>query len=87
MAMEQSTTSNQIFIDPVCLMKVAPGKKNIVFTHQMRTYYFCAESCRKAFEANPDKYLESMSSKRKGWWSRYLDRLNRATGGKPPKCH
>ncbi len=85
--MEQSTTSNQIFIDPVCLMKVAPGKKNIVFTHQMRTYYFCAESCRKAFEANPDKYLESMSFKRKGWWSRYLDRLNRATGGKPPKCH
>jgi YHS domain-containing protein len=87
MAMEQSTTSNQIFIDPVCLMKVAPCKKNIVFTHRMRTYYFCAESCRKAFVANPDKYLESMSSERKGWWSRYLDRLNRATGGKPPKCH
>jgi Cu+-exporting ATPase len=84
--MGKTTTPNQKFIDPVCLMKVAPGKKNLVFTHQMRTYYFCAESCRKTFEANPDKYLESMFPKRKGWWGRYLERLNKATGGKPPKC-
>jgi YHS domain-containing protein len=84
--MGQSTTSNQILIDPVCLMKVAPAKKNLMFIHQMRTYYFCAESCRKAFEANPEKYLESKSPKRKGWWGRYLERLNKATGGKPPRC-
>jgi uncharacterized membrane protein len=25
--------------------------------------------------------------KRKGLWGRYLDRLNKATGGKPPCCH
>jgi YHS domain-containing protein len=87
MAMGQSKVSSQIFIDPVCLMKVVPGKKDFTFTYQMRTYYFCAESCLKSFEADPEKYLESMSIKRKGWWSRYLDRLNRATGGKPPKCH
>jgi len=85
--MGQSKISNQIFIDPVCLMKVAPGKKDLKFTYQMRTYYFCAESCLKSFETDPDKYLEPKSPKRKGLWGRYLDRLNRATGGKPPKCH
>ena len=85
--MGQSKISNQIFIDPVCLMKVAPGKKDLKFTYQMRTYYFCAESCLKSFETDPDKYLEPKSPKRKGLWGHYLDRLNRATGGKPPKCH
>jgi len=85
--MEQSKISSRIFIDPVCLMKVAPGRKDLTFTYRMRTYYFCAESCLKSFEANPEKYLESMTTKRKGWWNRYLDRLNKVTGGKPPKCH
>lgn len=85
--MKQLKISNQIFIDPVCFMKIAIGENILAFTYKMRTYYFCAESSLKSFEANPDKYLESTSSKTKGWWSRYLDRLNRATGGKPPKCH
>ena len=85
--MEQSKISSQIFIDPVCLMKVAPGKKDLAYTYQMRTYDFCAESCLKSFEADPEKYLESIPIKRKGWWSRYLDRLNKAIGGKPPRCH
>jgi YHS domain-containing protein len=85
--MEKSKSPSQIFIDPVCLMKVAPDKKDSTFTYKMRTYYFCTESCRKAFKANPDKYLESKPTKRKNWWSRYLERLNKATGNKPPKCH
>ena len=85
--MEQSKIPSQIFIDPVCLMKVNPGKKDVTFTYRMRTYYFCTESCLKSFKENPEKYLEPISVKRKGWWGRYLDRLNRATGGKPPKCH
>lgn len=84
--MEKSTSPNQIFIDPVCFMKVAAEKNDFTLTYKMRTYYFCAESCRNAFEANPDKYLESKALKRKGWWSRYLERLNKTTGGKPPEC-
>ena len=76
----------QIFIDPVCGMKVAPGKDRIVFTYQMRGYYFCAESCRKAFEENPERYSSKDSPKRKSWWTRYLERLNKSTGGKPPDC-
>jgi len=85
--MKKETVSPEIFIDPVCLMKVDSGNKDLMFTHQMRTYYFCAESCRKAFEGNPDKYLSKKSPKRKGLWGRYLERLNKATGGKPPHCH
>ena len=85
--MKKATISNEIFIDPVCLMMITAGKKDLRHTYKMRTYHFCAESCRKAFELNPDKHLEQKSPKRKGWWGRYLDRLNKATGGEPPKCH
>jgi len=85
--MKKSTTLTEIFIDPVCFMKVSPDKRDFMLTYKMRTYYFCAEGCRKAFEANPDKYLEPKPTKRKGWWGRYLERLNKATGGKSQKCH
>jgi len=86
-AMEKPTSPKQNFVDPVCLMKVAPDKKDFTFTYKMRTYYFCAEFCRQAFEANPDKYLESKPAKRKGWWGRYLERLEKATGGRSLNCH
>jgi Cu+-exporting ATPase len=85
--MIKSTPSRHIYIDPVCLMEVDSGKQDLMFTYQMRTYYFCAESCRKAFEGNPDKYLSTKSPKRKGLWGRYLKRLNKATGGKSLHCH
>ena len=85
--MKKETVSTDIFIDPVCMMKVNSGNKGLMFTHQMRTYYFCAESCRKAFAENPDKYLSTKSPKRKGLWGRYLDRLNKTTGGKSQHCH
>ena len=85
--MKKKTVSTDIFIDPVCFMKVDSGNKGLMFTHQMRTYYFCAESCRKAFKGNPDKYLSTKSPKRKGLWGRYLERLNKTTGGKSLHCH
>ncbi len=28
------------------------------------TYYFCAEACRDAFEADPEKYVRSRKSQR-----------------------
>jgi len=84
--MRKTTSSNQIFIDPVCCMKVDSGDRSLMFTHKLRTYYFCAETCRNAFAADPDKYLNP-KTKRKGLWGRYLERLERVTGGKPLKCH
>jgi len=74
-------------VDPVCGMRVDPEKTVQTADYDGRTYFFCAERCRKEFENQPQKYLETApETKRKGFWKRYLDRLNRATGGKPPSC-
>lgn len=75
------------FIDPVCHMKVAGDGNVPSYAFQSDTYHFCADACRKAFMANPEKYLKTKPAKPKGLWGRYLDRLNKATGGKPPCCH
>ena len=82
-----ANANTKVVIDPVCGMNVSPGKTSLVAIYEGSIYYFCAESCRKAFEMNTQKYLESNRAKRKGWWTRYLERLNRATGSKPLKCH
>ena len=80
-------TNTHSYIDPVCQMKVAKKSKVPAFTFGADTYYFCAEACRKAFMTNPHKYLGAKAPKKKGMWAKYLDRLNKATGGKPPCCH
>ena len=82
-----ATSFEHNFIDPVCRMKVAKGSKVPSFVFESETYRFCADSCREAFMADPEKYLKAKTIKRKGFWGRYLDRLNKATGGKPPCCH
>ncbi len=74
-------------IDPVCGMAVIAGTTEIVTTIKGQTYYFCAEGCRKSFEENPQKFLDPKPPKRKGIWGRYMDRLQKATGGKAQKCH
>jgi len=84
---QKTTTSSEIFIDPVCMMDVDSGQQNLTFTYRMRTYYFCAEACRRAFKKNPEKYLKLKAPKRKGLWGRYLERLNKVTGGKAQQCH
>ena len=82
-----ATSTEHNFVDPVCLMKVAKGSKVPSFEFASETYHFCADSCREAFMADPEKYLKAKKTKRKGLWGRYLDRLNKATGGNPPCCH
>ena len=84
--MNNETNASSVFIDPVCMMKVQPDKQMLKHTHQSRTFYFCAESCRKAFTSDPDKYLVQNPPKRKSWWTRYVNRLNKSTGGKAMKC-
>jgi YHS domain-containing protein len=70
------------FIDPVCGMSVDPATAAAKTCHDGVEIYFCAEGCKRSFEANPGKF----TSKKKGFWGRYLDRLNKSTGGKPPTC-
>lgn len=71
-------------IDPVCGMSVDPATAAAKTCHNGIQIYFCAKGCKEAFEANPRKFA---ASKKKGIWQRYLDRLNKATGGQPPACH
>ena len=74
-------------VDPVCGMSVDPETAKIKTFIEGQNFYFCAEGCRKAFEENPEKYLGSECPKPKGWWGRYIARLQKATGGKQMKCH
>jgi YHS domain-containing protein len=81
-------------IDPVCGMKVNPNKTDIMTTYQGQDYYFCAEGCRREFEANPKRYREPRSVTCKGpktWWGRYLERVAKANeklfGGRSRCCH
>jgi YHS domain-containing protein len=85
--MNQTATKTNTVIDPVCGMSVNPKTTEIVVTIEGQTYYFCAEGCRQTFVKTPKKYLEPRPEKKKGWWCRYTQRLEKATGGKAMKCH
>jgi YHS domain-containing protein len=44
--------------DPVCGMEVDPQTARHTSEYEGTTYYFCAPGCKKAFEAEPQKYLD-----------------------------
>ena len=71
-------------VDPVCGMEVDPATAAATTCHNGINIYFCAEGCKRAFEKNPKAYTDTG---RKSFWKRYLDRLNKATGGKAMSCH
>jgi membrane fusion protein, copper/silver efflux system len=54
--------------DPVCGMDVDPNAKNALSAkHGGKTYYFCAEKCKKDFQADPKKYVhENMAAQTTG---------------------
>lgn len=84
--MNLSLKKSKVVTDPVCGMDVTPTLNDITAEIGGETYYFCAESCRKSFVQNPQKFL-CKSVKKKGIWGRYLARLEKASGGKAMKCH
>ena len=43
--------------DPVCGMVVSRLTAVAEAEHQCKTYYFCAQVCRDAFLADPQRYL------------------------------
>lgn len=79
--------NNKTATDPVCGMDVLPTTSAITAEIEGETFYFCAESCRKSFLEDPQKFLCSTPAKKRGIWGRYLARLERASGGKAMKCH
>jgi YHS domain-containing protein len=45
--------------DPVCGMDVDEATAKNTAQHDGQTYYFCTPGCKKAFETEPRKYLDS----------------------------
>ena len=43
--------------DPVCKMEVDEKTARFKTEYHGKTYYFCAPGCKKAFEKEPEKYL------------------------------
>ena len=85
--MNLSANNKKTLVDPVCGMAVDPVSTGIITTINGDTYYFCAEGCRKSFEKYPLKFLKPRPAKKKGIWGRYLERLEKANGGRAMKCH
>jgi YHS domain-containing protein len=46
-------------IDPVCKMTVDTATAQHTSQYQGITYYFCAPGCKKAFDKEPEKYLQA----------------------------
>jgi YHS domain-containing protein len=44
--------------DPVCGMDVDERTAAATAEYQGTTYYFCAPGCKKAFEKEPEKYVQ-----------------------------
>ncbi|GGK54799.1 heavy metal translocating P-type ATPase [Salinarimonas ramus] len=51
-------------VDPVCGMHVDPHATPHRARHGGKAYYFCSESCRETFEADPARYLSAQEAKR-----------------------
>jgi YHS domain-containing protein len=43
-------------IDPVCKMRVEEKSAKYTLSYQGKTYYFCAQGCKKAFDSDPRSY-------------------------------
>ncbi|HMU60994.1 MAG TPA: YHS domain-containing protein [Gemmatimonadales bacterium] len=49
--------------DPVCGMKFLPEKAAATLQYGNQTYYFCADACRKQFEAEPERFLRDLGGR------------------------
>jgi YHS domain-containing protein len=44
--------------DLVCGMIIDKAKAAATVQYKGQTYYFCASGCKKAFEKNPERYVD-----------------------------
>ncbi len=47
----------KVHIDPVCGMEVEEGPGAITLEYKGKTYYFCSNGCKRAFEKDPEGVL------------------------------
>ena len=72
------------YIDPVCGLSVDPSRTPAQLCYNGIQFYFCSAGCMKTFDAAPQNFTASQSM---GYWHRYLLRLKKTSGGRPPACH
>ena len=48
--------------DPVCGMDIDPKTAASKSEYHGQTYYFCSPGCKKAFDKEPEKYVQAHSS-------------------------
>ncbi len=48
-------------LDVVCGMEVDEATAQWTSEYKGKTYYFCSPGCKRAFDANPEKYLKGSS--------------------------
>ena len=54
---EKAKTANAARrVDPICGMEADPATARFSSEYRGSKYYFCSESCKKTFDANPQKY-------------------------------
>lgn len=78
---EQHSTSPAELLavtDPVCAMSVDPSHAAGSVVHDGRTYYFCSNSCRQKFQADPKRYLKPHATETSG--------MSASTGGTIYTC-
>ena len=75
---------NKEYVDPVCGRSVQTTSAAAQSCYNGIQLYFCSEGCRNQFDTEPEKFTVNQH---KGFWRRYLQRLKKATGGRPPACH
>jgi len=60
-----SATNNQLLteaLDPVCGMTVEIAAAHFISEYNGKTYYFCAAGCKRSFDKEPGKYVQSETS-------------------------
>jgi len=45
-------------VDPVCGMEVDAERTAYKVVYKGKVFYFCSSHCKRAFESDPEKYLE-----------------------------
>ncbi|MCL6430860.1 MAG: YHS domain-containing protein [Anaerolineae bacterium] len=48
-------------IDPVCGVEVVPEETKYKSVYEGQTYYFSSAECKRAFDEDPDLYVEDMA--------------------------
>jgi len=51
--------------DPVCNMMVEIASAHFTSEFEGTTYYFCSSGCKRSFDVQPQKYVETESSNSK----------------------